>query len=100
MEIRGTGEDLKALLGATSTAPVQSHPVRGADTGPESVLAGDRATLSGTGTEASLGAADEGVRADKVSEVRAALEAGTYQVPAAAVASKLIDALLNVRSAE
>ena len=82
-------EDLKVLLGVASTVPAQSAQVKGGNSGTEGALAGDRATLSGTGTEASLGAPDVGVRADKVAEVRAALAAGTYQVPTTAVASKV-----------
>jgi len=58
-------------------------------------MAGDRATLSGAGTEVSLNAADDAVRLDKVAEVRAALAAGSYKVPAEAVASKLVDAMLG-----
>lgn len=36
-----------------------------------------------------------GVRVKKVAEVRAAIKAGTYDVPARAVASKLVDAMLD-----
>jgi anti-sigma28 factor (negative regulator of flagellin synthesis) len=35
------------------------------------------------------------VRADKVAAMRAALTAGTYEVPASAVAAKVIDSMLG-----
>jgi anti-sigma28 factor (negative regulator of flagellin synthesis) len=35
------------------------------------------------------------VRADKVASVQAAIAAGTYNVPASAVASKVIDSMLG-----
>jgi anti-sigma28 factor (negative regulator of flagellin synthesis) len=35
------------------------------------------------------------VRTDKVASVQAALAAGTYDVPALAVASKIVDAMLS-----
>jgi negative regulator of flagellin synthesis FlgM len=48
-----------------------------------------------TGSEVSLVAYSEGVRADKVAAVQAALAAGTYSVPATAVASRTIDSMLT-----
>ena len=38
---------------------------------------------------------DGGVRTDKVAEIQAALQAGTYDVPASAVAAKMVDAMLE-----
>ena len=37
----------------------------------------------------------DGVRMEKVAAIQAALAAGTYDVPASAVASKLVDAMLG-----
>jgi anti-sigma28 factor (negative regulator of flagellin synthesis) len=39
-------------------------------------------------------ASASGVRADKVSAIQGALAAGTYNVPASAVAGKVVDAML------
>ncbi len=39
--------------------------------------------------------AGEGVRTEKVTAVQPALAAGTYNVPASAVASKVMDAMLS-----
>jgi negative regulator of flagellin synthesis FlgM len=58
-------------------------------------LTSDRATLSSAGSEVSQTAADPEVRMDKVAAVQAALAAGTYNVPASAVASKVVDAMLG-----
>jgi anti-sigma28 factor (negative regulator of flagellin synthesis) len=93
MEIRNTADSLKALLGVSSTSPSLAQT---RNTAARSVLEADQTTLSGAGSEASLSAADDALRLNKVAEVRAALAAGTYQKPAEAVASRLIDAMLSV----
>ena len=43
----------------------------------------------------SQSASDEDVRTEKVAEIQAALAAGTYNVAASALASKLADSMLN-----
>ena len=43
----------------------------------------------------SQAASGEDVRTEKVAAVQAALAAGTYNVPASAVASKMVDAMLS-----
>jgi flagellar biosynthesis anti-sigma factor FlgM len=54
----------------------------------------DRATLSNLASEVSQAVSGDGVRTEKVAAVQAALAAGIYNVPASAVAAKLVDAML------
>jgi negative regulator of flagellin synthesis FlgM len=58
-------------------------------------LSADRATVSSAGTEVAQTASDPGVRLDKVARVQSAIAAGTYNVPASAVASKLVLSMLG-----
>lgn len=69
--------------GASSKAPAASAP------------ATDRATFSAAGSEVSMAATEPDVRIDKVASVQSALAAGTYHVPASAVAAKIVDAMLT-----
>jgi negative regulator of flagellin synthesis FlgM len=94
MDIRTSLDGLKSLLGVTppetATTQPKSNP---ATTG--SGLTSDRATFSSAGSEVSLTAAEPEVRADKVASIQAAIAAGTYNVPASAVASKVVDAMMG-----
>jgi flagellar biosynthesis anti-sigma factor FlgM len=96
MEIRNSAEALKTLLGVNSTEQVRAEHVRGEGLEGRRPLAEDRATLSSAGTEISQGAAEGDMRLEKVAAVRAAVTSGTYNVPASAVASKVVDAMLQV----
>ena len=98
MDIRNSLDGLKSLLGVNPTAPSapQSRGTAAASAA-GSAFDSDRATLSSAGSEASQGVSEEGVRTDKVAAVQAALAAGTYSVPASAVAAKMVDAMLNAR---
>jgi negative regulator of flagellin synthesis FlgM len=58
-------------------------------------LNSDRATLSSAGSEVSQAAGTDGVRTGKVASIQAALAAGTYDVPASAVASRVVDSMLG-----
>ena len=92
MDIRNSLDGLKSLLGVSQ--PVQ--PATGARSNAAAAPSGmgsDRATLSSAGSEVSLTAGEDGVRPEKVAGVQAALAAGTYNVPASAVASKMVDAM-------
>jgi negative regulator of flagellin synthesis FlgM len=94
MDIRSSLDGLKSLLGVNQTAQPTVGTKGSATTG-KSALGSDSATLSSAGSEVQQTASDENVRTDKVNSVQAALAAGTYSVPASAVASKLVDAMLG-----
>ncbi|HKF45772.1 MAG TPA: flagellar biosynthesis anti-sigma factor FlgM [Terracidiphilus sp.] len=97
MGIRSGLDGLKLLLGASPATQSEPHPepVRSeAAAGAESVPA-DHATLSNVGSEMSQAASDDSVRMDKVAAIQSALAAGTYNVPASAVASRVMDVMLG-----
>jgi negative regulator of flagellin synthesis FlgM len=94
MDIRNSFDGLRSLLGVNSTPQPASGAKGTAATG-ASALGSDHATLSSAGSEVLLTASDDSVRTDKVAGVQAALAAGTYSVPASAVASKMVDAMLG-----
>lgn len=95
MEIRNNAEALKAFLGVSSAASAQAQQVRnGENNNAHTGFACDQATLSQAGTEVSQSAALEGVRADRVAAIQQTLAAGTYNVPASAVADKVIESML------
>lgn len=95
MDIRNSMEGLRSLLGVSPSTPFTTQGKSGAAAQALTALGNDQATLSSTASEMALTAADGGVRADKVWQVQQALAAGTYNVPASAVASSLVDAMLS-----
>jgi flagellar biosynthesis anti-sigma factor FlgM len=94
MEIQNNMDGLKSLLGVSPAAP-SPNEVRGGGSVGGSGLGSDSATLSSAASQAAQSSGDDGVRMDKVSTVQAALAAGTYNIPASAVASKLVDSMLG-----
>lgn len=97
MDIRNSLEGLNSLLGTAPAASASTAQTgSGAATG-SNALGTDSATFSSAGSEVSQTAAESDVRMDKVASVQAALAAGTYSVPASAVASKVVDAMLGGR---
>ena len=98
MDIRSSLEGLKSLLGTPAPEPAtMAQPKSGATAG-GSALSSDRATFSSAGSEVSQTAGDSGVRMDKVASIQAALAAGTYNVSAADVATKVVDSMLGGQS--
>jgi negative regulator of flagellin synthesis FlgM len=95
MDIRNSVDGLKTLLGVPSPAPAKVQPAKSEETPAASGLAGDHATLSSAGAEVAQASSGSDVRMQKVAAVQAALAAGTYSVPAPAVAGKLIDSMLG-----
>jgi len=55
----------------------------------------DQAQLSTAASQVAQSAVDSDVRLDKVASIQSALQAGTYSVPAPAVAQKVIGSLLT-----
>jgi negative regulator of flagellin synthesis FlgM len=96
MDIRSSLDGLKSLLGVTQQA-TSATPSKSAGTTAPSALSSDRATLSSAGSEVAQTATDSDVRMEKVTSIQAALAAGTYNVPASAVASKMVDAMMGSR---
>jgi flagellar biosynthesis anti-sigma factor FlgM len=96
MEIQNSLDGLKTLLGVSSMGSSSPQPVRSESSasGAASGITGDHATLSAAATEVSISSSSPDVRMDKVTAVQSALAAGTYDVPASAVAGKIVDAML------
>ena len=97
MDIRNSLDGLKSLLGVNPAAPSAPQSKKRRQRGRERADS-DRATLSSAGSEVSQAVSDDGVRTEKVAAMQAALAAGTYNVPASAVASKMVDAMLTAGS--
>jgi len=96
MDIRNSLEGLRSLLGTAGTASTAAQPARAPQAGINSEAMGaDRATLSSAASHVAQSASETGVRMDKVAGIQSALAAGTYAVPPAAVASKVVDAMLG-----
>ena len=94
MEINNSYDSLKSLLGVNTSTSAQPASKGSATTG-GSALGSDSATLSSAASQMSQSAGDDGVRMDKVASIQSALAAGKYNVPASAVASKMVDAMLG-----
>lgn len=95
MDIRSSLDGLKSLLGVAPSAQTTPHPVRSGAAAESQSLSSDHATLSSAGSEVAQTAGDGGVRMDKVAAIQSALAAGTYNVPASAVAARMVDAMLG-----
>ena len=86
---------MKSLLGTPALAPSTTPQPKSGATAGGSALGSDLATFSGAGSEVSQTAGDTEARMDKVASIQAALAAGTYNVSAGAVASKVVDSMLG-----
>jgi len=98
MDIRSSLEGLKSLLGTPEATPAAAQQPRSGATAGGSALGSDRATLSSAANEVYQTSGDSAVRMEKVAGIQAALAAGTYDVPASAVASRVVDSMLGNQS--
>ena len=87
---------LQATLNATDrTTAVKNTTVSNPLTGTTAAQSSaSTTTLSGAGTLLASSNTDD-VRTDKVAALKSAIDSGTYNVPAGAVADKLINSLLE-----
>lgn len=93
MDVHNNLDGLTSLLGVQTPSTAASSTRSGSQAAANE-LTGDHATLSSAASEVSLESTGDGVRMDKVAAVQNALAAGTYSVPASAVATKMVDAML------
>lgn len=94
MDIRNSFDGLRSLLGVNTTEAA-STGARSSTAATTTVGGRDSAQVSSAGSQVSQLAAADTARPEKVAAVQAALAAGTYNVSASAVASKLVDAMLS-----
>jgi flagellar biosynthesis anti-sigma factor FlgM len=85
----------QAAKTAASTADLNATKSSSATAESSSNKGLDRANVSSTGGLVAQALATPDVRLDKVSEIRSQISQGTYQVPASAVAGKIVDSLLK-----
>ena len=95
MDIRNSLDGLRTLLGGNAPISATPQPKSGSTTEAGGSFDSDRATLSSAGSEMSQAVSEEGVAHGQGCGGASALAAGTYNVPASAVASKLVDAMLS-----
>ncbi len=95
MDVRNHLDGLKSLLDVASATPTAAQQPRGGAAASATTLGSDQVTFSSAASEAAQAAGDSGVRMDKVAAIQAALAAGTYNVSASAVASKVVDSMLG-----
>ena len=94
MDIRSSLDGLKSLLGTQAATPAATQQPKSSSTAGGNALGSDLATFSSAASEVSQTAGDSSVRMDKVAGIQAALAAGSYNVSAGAVASKVVDSML------
>lgn len=100
MEIRNNNT-LNGLNSIPSLTPAGSQSGNSTPHGvpaPTSPVATDRATVSAVGSGIAQSSMDADVRWEKVTAIRQALADGTYNVPASAVASKIVDSMIGKQS--
>lgn len=95
MDIRSGLDGLKSLLGVPQTAATATPQVRNGSAAGAQSVGSDRATFSSAANGAAYTSGDDDVRLDKVASIQSSLAAGTYSVPASAVASSLVASMLG-----
>jgi negative regulator of flagellin synthesis FlgM len=95
VEIRNYLNGLNPASNTTPTSNQHGATAQNTDAPAQSTPNTDRATVSAAGAGISQPASDADVRWEKVTAVQQALAAGTYNIPASAVASKIVDSMIG-----
>ncbi|HTX42212.1 MAG TPA: flagellar biosynthesis anti-sigma factor FlgM [Acidobacteriaceae bacterium] len=95
MNVTNDLQGLQQIFSTPDVAPARNGSPSSAAAAEQPENAADVATLTPAGSVAAQAAPDSDVRMDKVISVQQALAAGTYSVPAGAVADKMIDQMLG-----
>jgi negative regulator of flagellin synthesis FlgM len=95
IDILSRVEELKSQLWTPALALATTPQPKSEATADGSAQGSAPGAFKSTGSEVSQMAGDAEVRMDKVAGIQAALAAGTYNVPAGAVASKVVDSMLG-----
>ena len=93
MNVNNDLQGLQSVLGSPEVAKAQGGKGAGAAAG--SGDASDQATLSTAASAAAMAGPESDVRMEKVGQIQQALAAGSYHVPALAVADKMISQMLG-----
>jgi len=88
-----TNAALQSPAVAKPTVPTGGNQAFAHTTGKEAVQ--DQAHVSNAATAVAKSSASSDVRLDKVAAIQSQIQAGTYHIPASAVAKKLISSLLD-----
>lgn len=94
MNVNNDLQAMQQLFSSQEVTPTGSAKPHGG-AGRAGAERADEATLSPAASLAAQAAPDSDVRMDKVAAVQQALAAGTYNVPAGAVAGKMIDQMMG-----
>lgn len=95
MNVTNDLQGLQQIFSGQEVAPARNSGTLDAAAAGQPQSAADVATLTPAGSLAAQSAPDSDVRMDKVAAVQQALAAGTYSVPASAVADKMIGQMLE-----
>ena len=93
MEIRNSLSGLNAISNPTPVSNQPETAPQSANKNSQTTRNTDRATVSEAGAGISQSAPDGDVRWEKVAAIQQALADGTYNVPASAVATKMVDSM-------
>lgn len=93
MDVTNNLEGLSNLLGISQADTLSLNRTRSAQVGTQDT--GDHATLSSAASQAASASEDSTVRMDKVAAIQNALAAGSYHIPASAVAARVVDSMLG-----